>query len=86
MKNKKIAVIGLGYVGLPLAVEFSKKYSTLGFDIKKSRVNELNHGSDSTLEVDDKFLKSALDNGLSLSNNIESILTTNIYYNRTYSY
>ena len=79
LKDSKIAIIGLGYVGLPLAVEFSKKYSTVGFDINKNRVNELNHDTDSTLEVDDKSLKSAIDNGLTLSNNIESILTTNVY-------
>ena len=48
---KKIAVIGLGYVGLPLAVEFGKSRSTLGFDISLSRINELKIGKDSTLEV-----------------------------------
>jgi len=79
LKDSKIAIIGLGYVGLPLAVEFSKKYSTVGFDINKSRVNELNHGSDSTLEVDGKSLKSALDNGLTLSNNLESINSSNVF-------
>jgi UDP-N-acetyl-D-galactosamine dehydrogenase len=79
LRDSKIAIIGLGYVGLPLAVEFSKKYSTLGFDIKKSRVNELNHGTDSTLEVDDKSLKSAFDNGLTLSNNLESIRSSNVF-------
>ena len=60
LKDSKIAIIGLGYVGLPLAVEFSKKYSTIGFDINKTRVNELNNSNDSTLEVDSKSLKSAL--------------------------
>ena len=79
LKDSKIAIIGLGYVGLPLAVEFSKKYSTVGFDINKNRVNELNHGTDSTLEVDDKSLKSALDNGLKLSDDIESIKYSNVY-------
>ena len=63
IKDSKIAIIGLGYVDLPFAVEFSKRYSTVGFDINKSRVNELNHSSDSTFEVDYKSLKSALDNG-----------------------
>ena len=79
LKDSKIAIIGLGYVGLPLTVEFSKKYSTLGFDINESRVNELNNGTDSTLEVDDKSLKSALDNGLTLSNNLESITSSNVF-------
>jgi UDP-N-acetyl-D-galactosamine dehydrogenase len=51
MKRKfKIAVVGLGYVGLPLAVEFGKKYSTLGFDINDKRIKELNDGFDRTLE------------------------------------
>ena len=55
--EKKIAVIGLGYVGLPLAVEFAKKYPTIGFDINSSRVNELMSGHDHTLEVEDADLK-----------------------------
>jgi len=55
--EKKIAVIGLGYVGLPLAVEFAKKYPTIGFDINTSRVNELMAGHDHTLEVNDADLQ-----------------------------
>ena len=55
--EKKIAVIGLGYVGLPLAVEFAKKYPTIGFDINTSRINELMSGHDSTLEVEDIYLQ-----------------------------
>ena len=55
--EKKIAVIGLGYVGLPLAVEFAKKYPTIGFDINTNRVNELMSGHDHTLEVEDADLK-----------------------------
>lgn len=51
LENTKVAIIGLGYVGLPLAVEFGKKYPTLGFDINKQRVQELNQGNDFTLEV-----------------------------------
>ena len=58
--NIKIAVIGLGYVGLPLAVEFSKKYKVIGFDINANRVSELNTGVDSTLEVQEKDLKAVL--------------------------
>ena len=79
LKDSKIAIIGLGYVGLPLAVEISKKYSTIGFDINKNRVNELSNGYDSTLEVDDKSLNLALENGLTLTNNVESISTSNVY-------
>ena len=52
MKDFKIAVIGLGYVGLPLAIEFGKKYKVLGFDINKDRVLELQNGVDHTLEAD----------------------------------
>ena len=55
--EKKIAVIGLGYVGLPLAVEFAKKYPTVGFDINTSRVKELMSGHDNTLEVEDADLQ-----------------------------
>lgn len=55
--EKKIAVIGLGYVGLPLAVEFAKKYPTIGFDINTGRVNELMSGHDHTLEVEDADLQ-----------------------------
>jgi UDP-N-acetyl-D-glucosamine/UDP-N-acetyl-D-galactosamine dehydrogenase len=55
--EKKIAIIGLGYVGLPLAVEFAKKYPTIGFDINTNRVSELMSGHDHTLEVEDTDLK-----------------------------
>ena len=59
IENIRIGVIGLGYVGLPLAVEFGRKYPTVGFDVKESRVAELESGSDSTLEVADEELASA---------------------------
>ncbi|WP_122055980.1 nucleotide sugar dehydrogenase [Vibrio sp. Evd11] len=58
-ENTKVAIIGLGYVGLPLAVEFGKKMPTLGFDINKSRVDELKSGSDFTLECSKEELKDA---------------------------
>ena len=58
--NKKIAVIGLGYVGLPLAVEFAKKFPVVGFDINQARADELSTGHDSTLEVEDDNLQSVL--------------------------
>ena len=59
MTDKKscIAVIGLGYVGLPLAVEFSKYYPVIGFDINKPRINDLRNCHDFTLEVDEALLK-----------------------------
>ncbi|WP_211185390.1 Vi polysaccharide biosynthesis UDP-N-acetylglucosamine C-6 dehydrogenase TviB [Thalassotalea algicola] len=59
MESIKIAVVGLGYVGLPLAVEFGKKYKTIGFDINQQRVNELNEGFDRTCEVESEELKEA---------------------------
>src|SRR5690606_16304456 len=60
MNNKKIAVIGLGYVGLPLARLFATKYPTVGFDINQKRIDELRSGTDSTLEVEDDILQAVL--------------------------
>jgi len=85
MKKHKICMIGLGYVGLPLAVEFAKHYTVVGFDINKERVDALNLGHDSTLEVEDDNLQSVLvhsipeDKGLFLSYNIDDIKDCNIY-------
>ena len=62
--EKKIAIIGLGYVGLPLAVEFAKQYPTVGFDINGSRVVELVKGHDRTLEVEDEDLKEVISSDL----------------------
>lgn len=73
----RIAIIGLGYVGLPLAVEFGKKYSVLGFDINRSRVDELLRGHDSTLEVSDTELASA--DKLVYSSNKSDLAEANIY-------
>ena len=60
--NPSICVIVLGYVGLPLARLFSTKYRTVGFDLNQARVDELMSGTDSTLEVEDELLQSAIDN------------------------
>ena len=80
MKTYKIAVIGLGYVGLPLAVAFGEKYETIGFDIAQSRIDELNKGHDRTLEIDDEqLLKAIKDNHLSFTSKLEDISTCNIY-------
>jgi UDP-N-acetyl-D-galactosamine dehydrogenase len=80
LENCKIAVIGLGYVGLPLAVEFGKKYPTVGFDINLQRVNDLNNGIDHTNEVELEELHKVLNNNLfSLSNELESIKGGNMY-------
>ena len=59
LQNLRIGIVGLGYVGLPLAVEFGKKYATLGFDISEARIAELKAGRDSTLEVEPELLSTA---------------------------
>lgn len=79
MKNEKIAIIGLGYVGLPLARLFSTKYETVGFDINKARVAELMSGVDSTLEVSEELLKKAIVNGFSCSSDLDAIRDCSIY-------
>ena len=83
---RKIAVIGLGYVGLPLAIEFGKKYQVIGFDINKHRVEELSRGEDSTLEADLVGMKQAVelaktstDKGLVFSSNPEDLKAVNTY-------
>ena len=77
LENIKIALIGLGYVGLPLAVEFGKKYNTVGFDINHARIEELNAGHDHTLEVSDDELAEAKQ--LSYTANTKDISPCNIY-------
>ncbi|WP_148164055.1 Vi polysaccharide biosynthesis UDP-N-acetylglucosamine C-6 dehydrogenase TviB [Nitratiruptor sp. SB155-2] len=72
-----LSIIGLGYVGLPLAVEFGKKYETIGFDINANRIEELKKGIDRTLEVNEKELKEA--KNLSFTTSIEDIKKANIY-------
>ena len=85
MKNDKIAIIGLGYVGLPLARLFATKYSVVGFDINIDRISELMLGIDSTLEVDNYTLQSVLNsedsdsNGLFCSNKLDKIKDCNYY-------
>lgn len=81
----KIAVIGLGYVGLPLARLFATKYAVVGFDINQKRIDELNTGVDTTLEISNELLQSVLKtqdsttNGLFCSNNIDDLRTCNYY-------
>jgi len=80
MKTKrKIAVIGLGYVGLPLARLFSTKHPTIGYDLNKKRVDELMSGHDSTLEVEDELLQQAIANGFRCTANIEDIKDCDFY-------
>lgn len=76
----KICVVGLGYVGLPLAIEFSKHYSVIGVDINSDRVNELNNSFDRTSEVNELDLKSALKSGdLLFSSSYDSAIDANIF-------
>lgn len=76
-KNPRICIIGLGYVGLPLAVEFGKSYQTIGFEINIERVEELQKGIDATLEVDAELLQQA--KKLSYTYNIEDIKRSDVY-------
>ena len=76
-KNPRICIIGLGYVGLPLAVEFGKSYQTIGFEINIGRVEELQKGIDATLEVDAELLQQA--KKLSYTYNIEDIKRSDVY-------
>ena len=79
MDSHKIGIIGLGYVGLPLAIEFSKKYETIGFDLNQKRIEELNKGVDSTNEANLEELKVQLLNKLTLVDKLADIKTCNIY-------
>ena len=79
MKETKICVIGLGYVGLPLARLFSTKYPTVGFDMNKVRVDALMQGHDATLEVSDELLQSAIKGGFRCTADIEQIRDCNFY-------
>ncbi len=74
-----ICVVGLGYVGLPLAVEFSKKHNVVGFDIFQSRIDELNKAHDRTLEVSDDALKEALGNGIRFTSKPDETKDANVY-------
>ena len=77
VKNRKIAIVGLGYVGLPLAIEFGKKHKVIGYDIKEDRIKELLSANDSTLEASSEEIQSAI--YLNFTSNIEDIKDCNIY-------
>lgn len=89
LKDAKIAIIGLGYVGLPLAVEFAKKYPVVGFDINQTRVDELNSGHDHTLEVEDEDLMDVLNSqqpaasgqqpGLFITSGVDNMQYCNVF-------
>ncbi|HRP87583.1 MAG TPA: nucleotide sugar dehydrogenase, partial [Gammaproteobacteria bacterium] len=76
-QHTRIAVVGLGYVGLPLAVEFGKQYDTVGFDINAARIDELSAGRDSTLEVEPELLAEAA--RLSFTSDLDGIAACNVY-------
>ena len=79
MKEVKICVIGLGYVGLPLARLFSTKYKTIGYDMNPARVKALMAGHDATLEISDELLQCAIKNGFVCTADIEKIRDSNFY-------
>ena len=77
LKNLRIGVVGLGYVGLPLAVEFGKRYKTVGFDVKAARIKELSAGRDSTLETNRKELKEATK--LSFTSSVKDLKSCRVF-------
>lgn len=79
IKNVKICVVGLGYVGLPLSVAFSSKFKVIGFDINNNRINDLNKFIDKTLEVDSIELKHASQNGMKFTTNLDEIKACNFF-------
>ncbi len=79
MKEIKIAIIGLGYVGMPLGAALSAKFEVRGFDLNLTRIDELKSGFDRTLELDENQMKKVLENGMSFSADLESIKECNFY-------
>jgi len=79
LEKVKICIIGLGYVGLPLAVAFTEKYKVVGIDINPKRVNELNSGTDATLEVENAEMQGALNRGFVLSTDINDAADCNVF-------
>jgi len=77
--SDNIAIIGLGYVGLPLGVAFSERYKVIGYDINKERIEELKRGYDRTLEVSEEELKAAINRGMKFASDINDIKDANIY-------
>ena len=78
-KKPHIAIIGLGYVGLPLAIEFAKQYQVLGFDINETRIKDLSANRDITKEADLNALKDVLGKGLTLSSDVNLLQDCNVY-------
>jgi len=79
MKKNKICIIGLGYVGLPLAHAFSEKFEVVGLDINQPRIDELNSGFDRTLELTNEQVKDSINNGMKFTSNLDDAKDCNIY-------
>ena len=79
MNEKKICIVGLGYVGLPLAHAFSEKYKVVGLDINKERIDELKNGFDRTLELTEEQVKEAIKNGMEFTSDIKDTKDCNVY-------
>ena len=79
MKNNRICIIGLGYVGLPLAHAFSEKFEVVGLDINQPRIDELNNGIDRTLELTSDQVKDSIKNGMKFTSNLDDAKDCNIY-------
>lgn len=77
--NNKIAIVGLGYVGLSLAHAFSEKFEVVGFDINKPRIDELKSGYDKTLELSNEQVNESIKNGMKFTADLEEIKDCNIY-------
>ena len=73
MNNKKICLVGLGYVGLPLAHAFSEKYEVIGLDIYKERIEELKNGYDRTLELSNEQMQEAINNGMKFTSSYDEV-------------
>ena len=78
LNNKKISIIGLGYVGLPLAIAFAEKFEVVGYDINESRIQNLKRNNDQTLEVESKLLESVRKN-INYTSDMQDISDSNIY-------
>ena len=79
MSNSKICIIGLGYVGLPLAAAFSSKYQVVGLDIYQTRIDELSRAYDRTLELNEAQLQEAIDNNIKLLLTSRCLFATSLY-------
>ena len=75
----KTAILGLGYLGMPLAAAFGSKFQVFGFDLNSTRINELKSGFDRTLELDESAMKKVLESGMNFSSELDSIKEANFF-------